>query len=234
VTPPGLICGGGTEFELPTLVLVERVEVGGEPEPMYVIWSIAAGVARIDHSGGTVLLDEFGRRVDWYDTEADTWSSQSLEEYEAEVDSTVEWILGRSRPFDPRFHRVGGQEIVSEYECLSYKLTMESDLDDGRAEQIAQEVWVTQDVQTTREIYSTYRHALRLFDEHWLSAPVDRPAGIIFRTRSVRLATPRLPGETAVMEEATIEDIGYRLYPTSHFMPGAFTFMPPTAGGGPR
>jgi hypothetical protein len=217
-----LVCGYGTEYDLPTLVLAERVEGTGAPEADYVVWYVTGGRARIDHSGGTVLLDELGRRIDWYDAEEGSWSSQSLVEYEAELDSTTDWIVERSRPFDPRFHRVGGVEFVSEYECLAYRLSMETELDDERTEQIAQEVWVTDDVQTTREIYSTYRQALRLFDEHWLTAPVERPAGIIFRTRSVRVAIPRLEGESAVMDEATVEDIGYRLYPVSHFLPSGF------------
>ncbi len=221
-----LVCGAGTELEVPALVLAERLEGTDAPDSAYVVWTIAAGRARVDHPGGTVLLDEFARRIAWYNAETESWSWRTLDDSEAELDSLANWTLDHSRPVDSQFHRVGVTEIVSEYECLPYSLSIETETADGRTLQIAQEVWVTQDVEMTEEIYNTYRHALRLFDEHWSSVPVERPPGILFRTREVRLVSPRVAGETAAMDGATVEDIGYRLVPMSYFMSDGLGLMP--------
>jgi hypothetical protein len=104
---------------------------------------------------------------------------------------------------------------------------------DGVRDEITQQIWVTRDVETTPEIYATYRRALSLFDNQWLDVPAERPAGIVFRTREVRLSTPRQRGVGAQNEEATVVEAGYRLYPLEFFtsargpgaMPAASTDM---------
>ena len=226
-----LICGPGTGGEIPTLVVVERVETAGEEDPIHVVWSFAAGRARVDHPGGTVLLDEFGRRVDWLDVETNRWTHESLDSYEAYVDSVAGWTLDHSSPLDPIFEPAGEMALVAEFECLPFRLTMETASDDDRTVQIAQEIWVSRDVEMTEEIYTTYRHALRLFDDHWSVVPVERPPGILLRTREVRLTKPPAPGESAAIEDATVEEIGYRLYPITHFMSGVYEKQGPIVDG---
>jgi len=214
-----LVCGFGTAERLPTLVLVEQSEVSGESVPVEVVYSIAPGLARIVYPGGTILLDEVGRQVAFYDAEQDTWATESLAACEARADSLRDRVRNHSQPAAPVFTVAGSMTLVSGYECQAYRVTIAIDRPGGDREEITQELWLTRDIETTEEIYATYRHTLQLFDNHWLEVPAERPPGIVFRTREVRLVTPRPQGEGPDIEDATVVEAGYRLYPLDFFSP---------------
>jgi hypothetical protein len=224
-----LMCGYGSEVLLPTLVIVERSKSFGSDDSTDVIYSVGPGLARVDYAGGTILLDEPARRVSFFDAEQGTWSSQPLEDWQAHVDSLTEWTRTHARSDSFKFRRTGPATLVSEYECRAYHVSLVVEMPDGVRDAITQQVWVTRDVETTQEIYTTYRHALALFDNQWLDVPLDRPAGIVFRTREARLSTPRAPGEGAHIEEASVVEIGYRLYPMEFFTMAADPSMGPAA-----
>jgi hypothetical protein len=217
-------CGGGCPpcgpgiwpAAIPTLVIVESAHLSGQEEYSEIVYACAPGLARIDHPNGTVLLDERAGRVSFYDRETDRWSDQPLEDWVASVDSIVGWTQGHSRPDSVSFEASGDSVLVAGFECAAYRVSLEVD-DGDRVMQIAQAVWVTQDVEVTPEIYVTYRNMQRLFDDQWLDVCAERPQGFVFRTRGVRLPVPLEEGESAEIAEASVVDVGYRLYPLSFF-----------------
>jgi len=222
----GLPCGPGAwPAGIPTLVIIESAHLSGQEDYSEIVYSCAAGLARIDHPNGIVLLDERGRRVSFYDRDADTWSEQSLDDWAASVDSIVWWTQAHSRPAHPAFEASGDTVLVAGFECAPFRLSVEVD-DGDRVMQIAQAVWVTRDVETTPAIYATYRNMQRLFDDQWLDVCAERPDGFVFRTRGVKLPVPLAEGESAEIAEATIVDIGYRLRPLTFFQRPTWRIQP--------
>ncbi len=220
-----LICGFGSQDRLPTLVLAERSEVSGHKEAIEVNYHIAPGLARIDYSEGSILLNELTREVAYSDAEKGTWSSETLQACEDHADSLEEWTRAHAQPAEPVFQATD-TAMVSEYECQGYRATITVQDPSGEQDEITQEMWVTHDVETTQEIYATYRLVLRLFDNHWLDMPGERPGGIVLRTRQARLHTPRVEGEGPAIEDATVTKIGYRLYPAEFFAPFGAPILP--------
>jgi hypothetical protein len=210
-------CGVGPLDHIPVLRLVERVRRTGEREPEIVEYSVAPGLARIRHGAGEMIYDEPRQRIALYDNTERRWDSWDLGAWEAWVDSLADERLRALWPHRLRFQELGDRELVSDYECRPYELVVLAELDTGERERLVQRIWLSRDIEMTRDSYTTYRHALWLFDRMWQEIPVARPPGVVMRTRQERRAAEGWRDGWDEVEDAVVEEIGYRFVPPDFF-----------------
>jgi hypothetical protein len=217
-----LPCGPTAPDEVPALVLVEKTQWTGAEEPEYVEYWYAPYLARIRYPRGEVVLDLVRGRVAFFDAKAESWNVESLESWEAYVDSLADVARARMVPSEPEWvpsptPRSGLPHIVK-HACTPYQLTATMEYGDDTRERIEQQIWVTRDIAASEEIYETYRLALYLLDRQWLDVPVERPAGIILRSRATHRTTePGLTEERIEVEDAVVVKQSYQLLPRTFF-----------------
>jgi hypothetical protein len=178
---------------------------------------IGPGVARLELPDGDILVNTVTGYVAFRDLEFSEWSVEPLKAWQAHVDSLIDLARERLITTNPRFRPVGKTVLVSEYESQRHRLVVRAATPDGIGERLQQDVWVTRDVETTFEIYETYRLVLHLFGRLWLEVPVERPPGILMRARVSRRPADGRLGDPEEVEDSIVRDIGYRLVPRQFF-----------------
>lgn len=232
VDPDALWMGRIASDGIPALRVDEYVEVSGQ-EPWVSTSYFGPAVARIQDGNVDIMVDLAAGWVAFADSDDTNWSVHSLEDWQAYIENLRGEASAHLTPSKPRYES-SDRELVSGLESRQYHLAVKLQTPGTAGELIEQELWMTKAIETTREIYSTYRRAKLLFDRNLIEVPAELPRGIIMRSRSLRRALDGAPGDAAQEENATVVDVGYEFLPRDFFIIDASAGVSPVSFDGGR
>jgi hypothetical protein len=212
---------------IPALRIDEYVEVAGQ-EPWVSTSYFGPAVARIQDVDVEILLDLAAGLVAFADSNDSNWRVESLEDWQDHIENLRATARSQLSPEKPRYWSAE-KGLVAGLACRQYRLVARRQRPGTAGEHLEQDLWMTRDIETTREIYATYRRTLQLFDRMLIDMPADLPPGIILRSHLLRRSLDSALGDAGEVEDATVFDVGYELLPREFFVIDAREVVWPAA-----
>ena len=210
-------CGGASFNEVPTIVLEETTQWSDEDKPARATYYFGPGFARLQYEDVDLIVDVAQQLVARIHTRNDVWQVQDVADWQAYVDSAATVANFRLSPRWPKFADSKTHEVVAGFRSQQFTAFARTTDDEGTRLLVENNVWVTNEMELTREMYAAYRLALHLFDGRCIDLPADRPDGIILRSRLSWHPIKESNHDNDLVEDSVVESVRYELVPRAFF-----------------
>ncbi len=202
-------------------MLQETTQWSDEEQPAHATYYFGPGLARLQYGNTELIVDVHQQLVARIDAKNGAWQVQDIADWQAYVDSATTATSLALSPRAPKFTDRHMGETMAGFVTSQFTATARKTDDEGTRLLVENEVWATEGMELTRDMYEVYRLALYLFDGRCIDLPAERPDGVILRSRLSWHPIKDSNHDNDLIEDSVIESVRYELVPRTFFeIPG--------------